>query len=149
MICTHVTGVRGVSQRVELLVFVGEIVVMSLEFVVGIQAHFCTVDMMLHAILSLYITATLAVKVPELSCNYRDDNASRDASDSDDEDQTGNPDELGSGDVDASDTTVCGTDGRTYPSVCHLLQNTINEHVLHAGRCNANQCRGGPVRNVL
>ena len=85
----------------------------------------------------------------ELRCSYRESNATRPAPDEDEEDSTGGQDELGSGDVDAGDTTVCGTDNRTYPSVCHLLQNTVNEHVLHAGSCGARQCRGGPVRNVL
>ena len=62
-----------------------------------------------------------------------------------DDTQTNN--QLGSEDVDADDTTVFGTDGRTYLSICylHLLQITINEQVLHAGQCNASQSSGGPV----
>lgn len=104
-----------------------------------------------------------SVNISEIRCKYisdaeisdagisdADDNdaGTTDANDSDAGDSTGDKDQLGSGDVDGDDTTVCGTDGKTYPSVCHLLQNTVNEHVLHAGRCNASQCSGGPVRLI-
>lgn len=107
-----------------------------------------------------YFITPHSVNISEITCNYisdaeisdagisdADDNdaGTTDANDSDAGDSTGDKDQLGSGDVDADDTTVCGTDGKTYPSVCHLLQNTVNEHVLHAGRCNASQCSGGRV----
>ena len=54
-------------------------------------------------------------------------------------------DELGTGDVDPTDTRVCGTDGTTYPAVCQLLQRTTNINVRYAGRCNSSRCRGGQV----
>lgn len=55
-------------------------------------------------------------------------------------------DGIGDGDVDPADTSVCGTDGNTYSSTCHMLQSGGDVQVLHAGRCNATQCAGGPVR---
>ena len=58
-------------------------------------------------------------------------------------------DDIGDGDIDPNDTSVCATDGNTYRSVCHLLQNTVNVQVLHAGRCNDTKCRGGPVSLAL
>ena len=61
----------------------------------------------------------------------------------------GDIDDIGDGDIDPNDTSVCATDGNTYRSVCHLLQNTVNVQVLHAGRCNDTKCRGGPVSLAL
>lgn len=41
--------------------------------------------------------------------------------------------------------TVCGTNGVTYLSLCHLLQDTGKEAVAYAGRCGQEECQGGPV----
>lgn len=56
---------------------------------------------------------------------------------------------LGDGDTDPDDTSICATNGKTYSGICHLLQNTANVHVFHAGRCNASQCKGGPVSFIV
>ena len=54
-------------------------------------------------------------------------------------------DGIGNGDIDPDDTSVCGDDGNTYASTCHMIQTTNNVQVLHAGRCNSSRCKGGPV----
>jgi len=46
---------------------------------------------------------------------------------------------------DDDDTTVCGTNGRNYRSLCLLLQDTGNVQVAYAGRCNRTECTGGMV----
>ncbi len=58
----------------------------------------------------------------------------------------------GSGDLtpiiaadDADSTLVCGTDGQTYDSICHLIQTSINVQVLFAGDCNDTECDQGEV----
>ena len=40
------------------------------------------------------------------------------------------------------DTSVCGTNGQTYPSLCRLLQDTGNEGVAYAGECDREECDG-------
>lgn len=48
--------------------------------------------------------------------------------------------------------TLCGTNGVTYPSLCHLIQDTGNEGVAYAGACNSDKCNSGNVsamRNVI
>ena len=65
--------------------------------------------------------------------------------DSDDSRDARDDGDIGSGDVEPSDTRVCGTDGITYGAVCQLLQRTADIDVHYAGRCNATNCRGGQV----
>ena len=90
-----------------------------------------------------------AVNITQLSC----DDYNTTTMDSDDSrEEIGDEiseeiDDVGSGDVDPSDTRVCGTDGNTYGAVCQLLQRTADVDVHYAGRCNATNCRGGRVRN--
>jgi hypothetical protein len=40
---------------------------------------------------------------------------------------------------------ICGTNGVTYPSLCHLIQDTANEGVAYAGACDSDECSGGSV----
>ena len=82
-----------------------------------------------------------AVNITRLSCDDYN-TTTMDSDDSRDE----RDDNIGSGDVDPSDTRVCGTDGNTYGAVCQLLQRTADVDVHYAGRCNATNCRGGQVR---
>ena len=49
------------------------------------------------------------------------------------------------GDDDTS--SVCATNGVTYPSLCRLIQDTGNEAVAYAGECDREECQGGPVSN--
>lgn len=49
---------------------------------------------------------------------------------------------------DTESTEVCGTDGVTYRSICHLIQTTSNIQVLYAGHCNAADCNQGQVRKL-
>ena len=52
----------------------------------------------------------------------------------------------GDGDDDDDDNFICGSNARSYRSVCHLLQDTgFTSQVRHSGRCDANMCRGGMV----
>jgi len=44
----------------------------------------------------------------------------------------------------ASTEQVCGKNGRTYPSVCHLLQQS-NSQVRFSGPCNRTDCPDQPV----
>ena len=48
---------------------------------------------------------------------------------------------------DEADSSVCATNGVTYPSLCRLLQDTGNEAVAYAGECDRDECAGGPVSN--
>ncbi len=41
--------------------------------------------------------------------------------------------------------TLCATNGVTYPSLCHLIQDTGNEGVAYAGACGSEKCSGGSV----
>ena len=44
------------------------------------------------------------------------------------------------------DDYICGTNARSYRSLCRLLQDTgLRAQVAHTGKCNARQCQGGPV----
>ena len=69
--------------------------------------------------------------------------------DDDDTDSDTDGDGIGNGDIDPDDTSVCGDDGNSYRSTCHLLQNTVNVTIVHAGKCNALRCKGGPVSHCL
>ena len=41
---------------------------------------------------------------------------------------------------------LCSTNGRSYRSICHMLQDTaFTTQVAHLGRCNAQMCSSGPV----
>ncbi len=40
---------------------------------------------------------------------------------------------------------ICGSDGQTYQSLCHLIQATSNVVVLHDGPCNNPECQNGKV----
>lgn len=44
---------------------------------------------------------------------------------------------------------VCGSDNETYASLCHLVQTTTNVYVAHTGPCDAPECQGGPVSQVI
>lgn len=48
-----------------------------------------------------------------------------------------------------SSRSLCATNGITYPSLCHLIQDTGNEGVAYAGACNSSQCNSGNVRRVI
>ena len=47
-----------------------------------------------------------------------------------------------------SATMLCGTNGVTYPSLCHLLQDTRNEGVAYVGSCGSEECSGGNVSSA-
>jgi len=47
-------------------------------------------------------------------------------------------------DVSYSDQ-VCGSDGRTYKSVCRMILETDGVNVMHGGPCNATECQDGQV----
>ena len=87
------------------------------------------------------------VNVTNLFCTNETTTMTR--SDDDDNDSDSDGDGIGNGDVDPDDTSICGTDGNTYPSICRMLQSTVNVTTLHAGHCNALRCKGGRVSNVL
>ncbi len=53
--------------------------------------------------------------------------------------------EVGTGNVDATDTSICGSNGVSYPAICHVIPNYASVSVLHAGRCDDYNCRGGAV----
>ncbi len=40
---------------------------------------------------------------------------------------------------------VCGSDNQTYSSLCNLLQTSRDVDVVHAGACEDEKCRTGPV----
>ena len=46
---------------------------------------------------------------------------------------------------DPESTSVCGSDGVTYQSLCHLLQTSTNVRVLYAGPCDTPDCQTGEV----
>lgn len=46
--------------------------------------------------------------------------------------------------VDAADA-VCGSNGRTFSSVCSLIQNSAQVDIAYAGSCNRTACSGGEV----
>jgi len=46
--------------------------------------------------------------------------------------------------ADVSMTQVCGRNSRTYPSVCHLLQQS-NTQLRFPGACNRTDCPDRPV----
>ncbi len=46
-------------------------------------------------------------------------------------------------------SVICGSDGETYRSLCHLLQTTNNVRVAHAGSCTSAECQGGEVRGYM
>ena len=85
------------------------------------------------------------VNVTSLPCDFSNDDGSDNDDDDDDENDNESDDEIGTGDVSPNDTSVCGSDGNSYPAICHVIPNYANVHVLHAGRCDDNECRGGPV----
>ena len=43
------------------------------------------------------------------------------------------------------DDEVCGTDGRTYPSVCRMLIETDDVNAIYDGPCNRTECEDAPV----
>lgn len=61
------------------------------------------------------------------------------------DDDTEDDGQIGSGDIDPTDTAVCGSDGNSYPAICHIIPNYPSVYVLHAGRCDNVNCRGGTV----
>ena len=52
---------------------------------------------------------------------------------------------LGSGVIDPDNTAVCGSNGISYPAICHIIPNYPRVFVIHAGRCDDFDCRGGSV----
>lgn len=107
------------------------------------KIRICGKHLVLTACICIWI---IAVNITSLPCNgdpmVNETNNYDNGSDSD-------GDGLGDGDPDPDDTSVCATNGKTYSAICHLLQNTANVNVLHAGRCNASQCKGGPVSFII
>ena len=62
---------------------------------------------------------------------------------------SGEGDEIGAEETEDTDSTqVCGTDGVTYRSICHLIQTTTGIQVLYAGECNATDCNQGQVSEL-
>ena len=47
--------------------------------------------------------------------------------------------------ITGSISAVCGDDGKTYASICHLLQTSAGVQVEHSGRCDRSECSGGQV----
>ena len=48
--------------------------------------------------------------------------------------------------LNCSHVDVCGSDHRTYSSVCSMLQNSGETRIAYAGRCNRTECSEGQVR---
>ena len=48
-------------------------------------------------------------------------------------------------DDDSASTALCATNGVTYQSLCHFIQDTANEEVAYVGTCDSQQCSGGSV----
>ena len=44
---------------------------------------------------------------------------------------------------------VCGSDGKTYSSVCRLVLETDNVYPIYDGHCNRTECQNGPVSTQL
>ena len=42
---------------------------------------------------------------------------------------------------------VCGSDGKTYSSVCRLLIESDGVYPMHDGPCNETECQDAPVSN--
>ena len=84
------------------------------------------------------------MNITQLSCDDYNTTTVMDSEEEFFEEETNG--DIGSGDVEPSDTRVCGTDGITYGSACELLQRTGDIDVHYAGRCNATSCKGGQVR---
>ena len=47
--------------------------------------------------------------------------------------------------ITGSISAVCGDGGKTYASICHLLQTSAGVQVEHSGRCDRSECSGGQV----
>ena len=83
------------------------------------------------------ITNKFAVNITRLPCNF--------TAKLTEEEDSSDDGQLGSGDIDPSDTALCGSDGKSYPAICHVIPQHVSVHVLHAGQCNNRNCRGGEV----
>ena len=57
--------------------------------------------------------------------------------------------EVGSGNIDSTDTAVCGSNGVSYQAICHVIPNYVSVSVLHTGRCDDINCRGGQVTDIM
>ena len=44
---------------------------------------------------------------------------------------------------------MCGSDGNTYSSTCHLLQQAAGVNISYGERCNDVKCSGGQVILLL
>lgn len=42
---------------------------------------------------------------------------------------------------------VCGSDGKTYSSVCRMLIESDGVYPMHDGPCNRTECQDAPVSN--
>ena len=52
--------------------------------------------------------------------------------------------------MDSEDSYICATNRKSYPSVCRMVQDTLGiEQVSYAGRCDREECSGGPVSAVI
>lgn len=71
------------------------------------------------------------VNIEELNCPVENENSSSSVDSSATEDQ------------------VCGDDGRTYSSLCHLLQTSSGVSVAHPGPCDDPECQGGEVSKCI
>ena len=73
--------------------------------------------------------------------------SSDDDNDDDDDDESGIYFSLDVFDKESKSLfhAVCGDDGRTYASLCNLVQDSLQTDVAYDGSCNRTECIGGEV----
>lgn len=83
-----------------------------------------------------------AVDTNKISCSVVNTTIEEGSTEGQNEGIEGSEDENGG----SESREVCGTDNQTYKSLCHLLQTSVNVHILHAGACNTGECRAMKVQ---